>query len=412
LSVSPHVLDLLTPEAVRERSTRLWIAGERDELSFWRINLDALQPVGRIVVDEIQRNYPNGNVPFHSRWRHFEFNGDDLSAECLARTTNVHERARAAFDLAIVSVLLDAGAGSTWTYTDAATGISAVRSEGLALASLRLFEAGYFTNDTNRAKVDTSEVDASVLANMNATSLGLGMQSRAHAPLLGLDSRAALLRQLGTTLLANPAVFARHGKTRPGHLYDYLKTRAVNDVLPAREILIAVLTLLGDIWPGATAIDGINVGDVAAHPLAGGEGSTSGLVPFHKLSQWLSYSLIEPLQTAGLTVNNLDALTGLAEYRNGGLLADGGLLTLRDPSIADSPQAPREQLVVEWRALTVVGLDRVAQVVRQQLDADSNTLPLASILQGGTWSAGRQLAAARRHDGGPPINIISDGTLF
>ena len=58
-------------------------------------------------------------------------------------------RARAEFDLAIVSVLLDAGAGPDWHYRDAATGIVSGRSEGLALASLRMFEAGAFSNDPN-----------------------------------------------------------------------------------------------------------------------------------------------------------------------------------------------------------------------------------------------------------------------
>ena len=50
--------------------------------------------------------------------------------------------------------------------------------------------------------------------------------------------------------------------------------------------------------------------------------ATSGLVPLHKLSQWLAYSLIEPLQTSGISVTDIDGLTGLAEYRNGGLFVD------------------------------------------------------------------------------------------
>ena len=58
----------------------------------------------------------------------------------------------------------------------------------------------------------------------------------------------------------------------------------------------------------------------------------TGLVPLHKLSQWLAYSLIEPLQWAGIEVTDIDGLTGLAEYRNGGLFIDTGVLTLRDPS--------------------------------------------------------------------------------
>ena len=50
--------------------------------------------------------------------------------------------------------------------------------------------------------------------------------------------------------------------------------------------------------------------------------SVECLVPFHKLSQWLSYSLIESLERSGLKVLHIDQLTGLAEYRNGGLFVD------------------------------------------------------------------------------------------
>ena len=140
--------------------------------------------------------------------------------------------------------------------------------------------------------------------------------------------------------------------------------------------------------------------------------ATSGLVPLHKLSQWLAYSLIEPLQAAGIEVTDIDGLTGLAEYRNGGLFVDTGVL-----AAARSRRPRREHdvgsaLVVEWRALTVALLDRLAEIVRARLGADAVSLPLARVLQGGTWAAGRAIARARRADGAPPIKVISDGTVF
>jgi hypothetical protein len=135
-------------------------------------------------------------------------------------------------------------------------------------------------------------------------------------------------------------------------------------------------------------------------------------VPLHKLSQWLAYSLIEPLQGAGIAVTDIDGLTGLAEYRNGGLLIDTGVLTLRDASAAQREHSVDSELVVEWRALTVALLDRLAEVVRARLNMDRKTLPLARILQGGTWTAGRAIAKKLRPDGGPPLKIISDGTVF
>ena len=139
---------------------------------------------------------------------------------------------------------------------------------------------------------------------------------------------------------------------------------------------------------------------------------TNGLVPLHKLSQWLAYSLIEPLQWAGIEVTDIDGLTGLAEYRNGGLFIDTGVLSLRDPAAAAREHTVDSELVVEWRALTVALLDRLADIMRQRLGMDRRSLPLAKILQGGTWTAGRTIAKQLRPDGGPPLKIVSDGTVF
>ena len=87
-------------------------------------------------------------------------------------------------------------------------------------------------------------------------------------------------------------------------------------------------------------------------------------MPFHKLSQWLTYSLLEPFEWAGVPVTGLDALTGLPEYRNGGLLLDTGVLRLRDPDWAARTWSVGDELVVEWRALTVALLDELAPLVR------------------------------------------------
>jgi hypothetical protein len=133
-------------------------------------------------------------------------------------------------------------------------------------------------------------------------------------------------------------------------------------------------------------------------------------VPFHKLSQWLAYSLVEVFEDAGVPVHGLDELTGLPEYRNGGLFLDLGVLALRDPALAEAPLPVSHEAVVEWRALTVALLDRVAEGVRMRLGRPD--MPLARILEGGTWAAGRRVAAALRPNGGPPLRVVSDGTVF
>jgi hypothetical protein len=132
-------------------------------------------------------------------------------------------------------------------------------------------------------------------------------------------------------------------------------------------------------------------------------------VPFHKLSQWLTYSLFEPFEWAGIEIAGRDDLTGLPEYRNGGLLLDTGVLVLRNPGDAGGPLQVGSELVVEWRALTVSLLDELAPEVRRLLGVPN--LPFACILEGGTWSAGRELAAQLR-GGAPPLTIDSDGTVF
>jgi len=118
------------------------------------------------------------------------------------------------------------------------------------------------------------------------------------------------------------------------------------------------------------------------------------------------------LQQAGFDVTDIDGLTGLAEYRNGGLFVDAGVLNLRDPAQAERQHDASSELVVEWRSLTIALLDRLAGVVRQKLNMDAMSLPLAKILEGGTWATGRILARERRADASPPIKVISDGTVF
>src|SRR6185436_5064435 len=168
--------------------------------------------------------------------------------------------------------------------------------------------------------------------------------------------------------------------------------------LKAASILAAVLDKLSPIWP-------LPMGDVWQH-------AAIGWVPFHKLSQWLSYSLVEPLEGAGLKVVALDRLTGLPEYRNGGLLVDSGALRPKQRVLIEKTFAVGDEPIVEWRALTVALLDRIAQQVRDGLGLDAERLPLVKVLEAGTWFAGRKLAAERRSGGGPPISVASDGTVF
>jgi hypothetical protein len=371
------VSDLLTPEAVRERCEALFALAEAGRLEGWVLELDRLPAAADFVAQVVRENYPSLAVPFHARWRHFAVGGVDRWAALPARDP------RMAFDLAITSVLLDAGAGMAWRYREAETGQAFARSEGLAVASFRMLMAGAFATDGRSARADAAR-----LASLTAADLAAGFQVRGDNPLVGLEGRAALLRRLGEAVPG-----------RPGALFDHLAAQAAGGTLPARAILIALLHRLGPIWPHGA--------DAWPHPAL-----PDGPVPFHKLSQWLAYSLIEPLEEAGIRVTEIDALTGLPEYRNGGLFLDMGVIRLADPADAGREHPPGSPLVVGWRALTVALLDRIAPLVRARLGVTAEAFPLARVLEGGTWWAGRRLAAERRADGGPPLRIASDGTVF
>ncbi|MFI4987979.1 MAG: DUF1688 family protein, partial [Alphaproteobacteria bacterium] len=346
-------------------------------------------------------------IPFHSRWRHFSAGGRARWAELAAILGErlPEERARIRFDLAVVSVLLDAGAGERWSYCES-DGAAFGHSEGLAVASCHMFRRGIFSADPQTP----CRADATALAAITSEGLAAELQVSEQNPMIGLAGRAALLRRLGAALAADRELFGE--PPRIGHLFDYLSLSAAGGTLPARNILAALMRGLGAIWPGRECLAGVNLGDVWRHSALRTDDETDGLVPFHKLSQWLAYSLIEPLEEAGVAVTGIEELTGLAEYRNGGLLIDAGLIVPRDPTLLARRHFPGDEVVVEWRALTVALLDRIAASMRARLGLDAAGLPLARVLEGGTWAAGRRIARERRPGGGPPLTVESDGTVF
>ncbi|WAC27555.1 URC4/urg3 family protein [Ancylobacter sp. SL191] len=406
----PELLALRSPAAVRARCHSVLdhvLAGHSPHFT---VDEGALEVVADYVAEVTRADYPTLDIPYHSRWRHFAAGGVDRWAalEAGLGTIEPAERARIMIDLAMVSVLLDAGAGDAWRYREAETGLTITRSEGLAVASLRMFEAGGFSSDP----AQKLRVDAPALIALDAGTLGVYFQVTADNPLVGLEGRALLLNRLGRALAARPDLF-RAGALRPGGLYDALAPTARVGRLPAAAILEALLDAFSVIWPAGLEVDGLALGDVGRHPAITVPDRSAGLVPFHKLSQWLTYSLLEPFEAAGLAITDLDALTGLPEYRNGGLLVDLGAIVPREPIDPAQKHVVTSEMIVEWRALTVALLDRLADPVRERLGLEAADFPLAKMLQGGTWTAGRRIAAQRRPPAGPPpIAIDADGTVF
>ncbi len=401
---------LLCAAAVRNSAHRMLVLALDGGLSDWSVHPGRLEPTADFVAAVVRDRYPRLDVPVHSRWRHFVFQGRDLWSEIAARAawTSPAAAARGAIDLVILSVLLDAGAGSGWQYQDRATGLAAARSEGLALASLRWFEQGGLSDHPAEAL----RVDTAALRRTDPGALSHAFQVREDNPLLGLEGRAALLNRLGTVLESRPDLFAIGDSPRPGGLFDALRARASNGRVAAATVLQILLEALGPVWQARPSLGGVPLGDCWPHPALATGQVADGYVPLHKLSQWLAYSLIEPLGSAGISVTNIHELTGLAEYRNGGLFVDMGVLTPRDGSAFSRTYEVGDPFVVGWRALTIALLDRLAPLVSARLGLSQESFPLARVLEGGTWAAGRLIARERRTDGGPPFQVLSDGTVF
>ncbi|WP_278312439.1 URC4/urg3 family protein [Lolliginicoccus levis] len=385
---------LRSTTAIRERAHHL-LQRARDGRSTWfDVDDDALEIAAAEVASITRDRYPSLEIPYHSRWRHFEAGGVDRAVVLRERLAGSDASASAAsmIDLVVVSVLLDAGAGPDWKYAEQSSGQVFTRSEGLGVASWHAFTSGLFSSDP----ANPGQVDVVGLWDLTAAQLAEAFQASTDNPLVGLDGRVRLLHRLGDALSL---------VGRPSGLFEGITE------ISAHDILARLLDALSGIWLSGNTLGNEALGDCWRHEAVPGAGLTRGWMPLHKLSQWLTYSLLEPLEQAGARVTGIDELTGLPEYRNGGLLLDTGVLRLRDPEATTRTWNVGDELVVEWRALTVALLDELAPLVRSRLGLSADQMPLACVLEGGTWAAGR--ASAQRLRGGlPPLSIASDGSVF
>ena len=110
-----------------------------------------------------------------------------------------------------MSVLLDAGAGTTWTYKSKENNRTYRRSEGLAIASLEMFKSGMFSSNESQP----CQVDADGLRGMTLEKMTFGLQVSESNPIAGLEGRTGLLIRLAGAL-QNEQLFGADG--RPGNM--------------------------------------------------------------------------------------------------------------------------------------------------------------------------------------------------
>lgn len=404
-----HVLATLYDlRTIRIRSHAILDWVKQNKSSYFALDPEKMMSTASFVIEVIEDNYPDLDIPYHSRWRHFEAGSIDRIKKMQEdlSTLSVESRGKILYELVIISVLLDAGSGPYWRYKEPETGIEYARSEGLALASLALYQKGTFSMHPSQPL----RVDAKCLLAFSEHDLIDAFQISSNNPLEGVAGRVALLNRLGALIQQDKQHFGQ--ESRLGNFYTYINSLVINHSIAAANIFQSVLQTFNIIWPARLLLHEVPLGDVWRHQALKTEEPNSEYIPFHKLSQWLTYSLLEPLEQAGIIVTHLEELTGLPEYRNGGLLIDSGLLQVKDKNLLEKAHPTDSEIIVEWRALTVALLDELADLIRKKMKKTESELPLAKVLQGGTWEAGRRIAKQKRPQGIPPIQIISDGTLF
>ena len=170
----------------------------------------------------------------------------------------------------------------------------------------------------------------------------------------------------------------------------------LSEIWPATRTQIAN-TPLGDAWP------------CLSMPRSPPAAPWENVVPFHKLTQWLCYSLMVPMnKLLNIHFAGAELMTGLPEYRNGGLLVDVGLLSLKEKDVQRGLDningvgiqsktevvptfEPSDDVIVEWRALTVCFLDELLEAVNKGLDlSGAKELSLAQMLEAGTWKVSKR----------------------
>ncbi|KAF2087631.1 hypothetical protein K490DRAFT_41404 [Saccharata proteae CBS 121410] len=427
--------------AVRDRSKLVLEKAKKNQLKHFQVDMSKFSDTATYVVSIIKRDFaPDyASIPPHGRWQHFEVGGRPRIDQLMAAwpsTVDAQERTRRLIDLFVVSVLLDAGAGTKWQYRSKESGKVYRRSEGLAVASLEMFKAGVFSSDPG----EPCQVDSAALKKLDSKKMAQGLQVSEENPIDGLDGRSNLLVRLADAL-QNQEIFGI--EARPGNMLDYILSHPSTQASSVPIVLLPTLWKvlmdgLSPIWPSTrTQIDGIPIGDawpcavMPSHPTHPWE----NIVPFHKLTQWLCYSIMVPMnKLLHVHFAGENLLTGLPEYRNGGLLIDTGLLTLKpedvkrglaeykanalkkgQPSMEVVPMfKPEDDVIVEWRAVTVGFLDELLAEVNTLLRLrGADRLSLAQMLEAGTWKGGREIAeVSRPNTKEPPIMILSDGTVF
>jgi hypothetical protein len=369
---------------------------------YFALDRAKLPPLARGIVQLAEAQFGSvPAVPLHSQWVNYSANNVDrisaLEEKMAAHGLSLRDMAAAKADLLIVNEALDHGGLTKWVYKDTSTGSTLSRTEGLGTAVLRSFEAGLFSQ---RGASNPFRVDFARLRTITDAELADAFQVSDANP---IDGGISLWRERLLALCACPEFEARGRSGRPSAIVDRLFTLAdAGQVVTAQDVLSAVLDFLSPVWSGNSADRGLR-GDVWHLP------EVSANLPIHRMAQWVAHSLIPVVEASGFAINNDQPLSGLAGYRNAGVLVDAGVLVERTPD--GKVYDLGDPKIVTWRSATVALLTELQTAIQEAAACRVEDIPLPRV-HGLAWRMGRQLAGAARAGGGPPIVVTSDTVPF
>ncbi|ORX52807.1 DUF1688-domain-containing protein [Hesseltinella vesiculosa] len=357
-------------------------------------------------------------MPMYGQWYRFGCHGQIKTLLQSWQGVSPLAQTQRLVDLFVVASALDVESVSrqrSWHYKDPKTSRAIGGSQGIAMATLDLFKAGAFSCDPQ----DPFRVDGEKLKTPGQpTHFRVSLQPKSASHLPGLEDRLSLLQHIGHVLQSQPCFRGDQGTSfRPGHFIDYLLDHHAT-IHTKKGPLIPLETL----WPGAMQLGELWArpeGDIQDCPslLLDSATSMEAKIPFHKYTQWLIYSISEPMEKLlGATIEGKDLLTPVPDHWQGGLLLDTGFLTLKPEETKRgldqfSKNAKRlgqvqmevapmfekdDPVVIEWRALTVAYMDIIADQVRQALRQTRTSLPLSKFMEAGSYSVGKDLAEISR----------------
>lgn len=386
------VLAVFDPREIRRRAHHLLDLAADMQLKHVQVDVSRLGDALLTLLETTKDSYPDFHIPPYGVWRDFEVGGiDRWAALADARAFEGAEHMlTAAADLAILAAYMKTMHPPAWSFEDPMTGTRVSGKHASALAAFHMFAAGSFSSEMT----DPYRVDAETLIRMEKDELASGLQWDLQDDTDLLEAMQKHLKRLGEALALRSDLFSEGYFTRPG-LLMVRAAREAEGAVSAHNLLDRLLEALAPVWPGGAESGEITLGDSFAHsPLTGADGAA--VYPFHLAAQEMVYSLVEPYAWAGLEVADLELLTAPADDMHAALFVRSGVLKIKDGPEAPTEDGVRDRMV-EIRGVTTALTDRLADLLRAELEVPEEQLPLTCILEGGTSRAGER--ALQQSDG-------------